>query len=237
MDKIKCKICSAEKMQITYQHTRMHGLTLKEYQETYGETRSQISKNKRVSQLKSRKGEKRTISPEGLEVLRKSVRENCHPLVSESNRNRVWNEYPKDSKKRLSQIKIQQWADGVFDGVETYSRGKSQTIESRFGKIYCRSSWEVDFIKYCELSEDIQYLKSEPFTIKYFNSDSEEHGYRPDYIIEFNDGQKCLVEIKPDYDQKTDKFIFKHLAALDYCEKNNLTFIVLGDSWHANYSN
>ena len=75
----------------------------------------------------------------------------------------------------------------------------TKLFESQKGKpIIYRSSWELYFIKWCENNPTIKYWGSECVPIKYIlSTDHSQHTYYPDYIIEFQNGECWLVEIKP----------------------------------------
>lgn len=64
--------------------------------------------------------------------------------------------------------------------------------------IIYRSGLEYQFICFCENSAKIKQWASEPIGIKYTcRLDGKEHEYYPDYVIEMNNGDKVIVEIKP----------------------------------------
>jgi len=68
--------------------------------------------------------------------------------------------------------------------------------------IIYRSSWELKFMKMCDVREDIIKWASEPVEIKYWSSlDNKEHSYFPDFYIKVkkeNGFEESLVEIKPE---------------------------------------
>lgn len=67
--------------------------------------------------------------------------------------------------------------------------------------IIYRSGLELQFIQYCENVPSIVKWASEPIAIRYFSRlDQKEQNYYPDYVIENEDGHRCIVEVKP-YDQ------------------------------------
>ena len=68
--------------------------------------------------------------------------------------------------------------------------------------IIYRSSWELKFMKFCDLREDIIQWQSEEFAIPYKHPiDGQFHRYFPDFYIKVkeNNGRikKMIVEIKP----------------------------------------
>lgn len=64
--------------------------------------------------------------------------------------------------------------------------------------IIYRSSWEKKFIYWCEMSKNVKYWGSECIHIPYFNAyDKKEHKYYPDFVVEMENGQIMIIEIKP----------------------------------------
>ena len=108
-----------------------------------------------------------------------------------------------------------------------------------------KSSLELKFIRYCEMNSNITKYSLEPFPIQYIKpTDGQFHRYYIDFFVEFKNGAKFLVEIKP-YSQtkkpilrknptkyKDELIIYyinqaKWKAAKDFAEKRNMKFIVL----------
>lgn len=70
-------------------------------------------------------------------------------------------------------------------------------------KIYYRSSWEKKFMQFLEQSPKIRRWASEEIIIAYFlESDRKWHRYYPDFYVEFQTGNKFIIEIKP-FSQRT----------------------------------
>ncbi len=74
-----------------------------------------------------------------------------------------------------------------------------KVFESQRGKpIIYRSSLEKKFILWCESNRKIKHWGSECIQIPYFNPiDNRTHIYNPDFVLEYIDGRKVIVEIKP----------------------------------------
>lgn len=111
--------------------------------------------------------------------------------------------------------------------------------------IIYRSGLELQFINYCEQNPKIIKWASEPIKIPYFSRLlKKEQNYYPDYIIENNEGVRCIVEVKP-YNQTvkpdaTDsgwlkenwvKNTDKWLAAKEFANKNNMKFIIVTEKF------
>ena len=106
-------------------------------------------------------------------------------------------------------------------------------------KIIYRSSYELKFILWLESNSKIKQWASECICIPYMFVDGTTHRYYPDYFVEFVDGTKMVVEIKP-YNQ-TKKPInencwaakeyvknkCKWVAAMEFCKKKGYIFKIL----------
>lgn len=110
--------------------------------------------------------------------------------------------------------------------------------------IIYRSSYEKTFIYWLESNKSVKYWGSECFSIPYLSAlDNKEHSYYPDYIVEFVDGTKMVVEIKP-YNQTQNpvnennmwakreyiKNMCKWKAAKKYCDDRGFKFKVLTEN-------
>lgn len=143
--------------------------------------------------------------------------------------------------KKIKPKRNGHYHQGIIDPNEMkkyYSACKTDPI------IY-RSGLELQFINYCENNSNITKWASEPLKIPYFNRlKNKEANYYPDYIIENNDGVRCIVEIKP-YNQTTKPSamdsrwlkeawvtnVDKWTAAKEFAEKHNMKFIVVTEKF------
>jgi hypothetical protein len=114
-------------------------------------------------------------------------------------------------------------------------------------KIFCRSSWEVTFCRYCDLNPAIRKWASESIVIPYYDpTTGKERKYYVDFYIENYKGERMLVEVKPKRETKKPKIsknkkqstiIYetktyaknqaKWDAAKKWCEKRGMKFIVI----------
>lgn len=113
-----------------------------------------------------------------------------------------------------------------------------------------RSSWELKFMRFCDANPLIIRWGVEPFPIHYISpKDNKQHRYFIDGFIEWQNGAKFIVEIKPKaqcshpkppkkptpkntlkYQQDILTFMVnqaKWKAAEEFAKKNGLKFIVL----------
>lgn len=109
--------------------------------------------------------------------------------------------------------------------------------------IIYRSSYEKIFISWLENNKNVKYWGSECFGIPYISAlDNKQHTYYPDYIIEFVNGDKMVVEIKP-YNQTykpvnenswANKEYIRNISkwkyAKEYCEQRGYKFKILTEN-------
>jgi hypothetical protein len=116
--------------------------------------------------------------------------------------------------------------------------------------IICRSSWERQFCRYCDVNPNIVKWASEEFSIPYISPvDGRPHRYYPDFLIEVKEKsgklKKYVIEIKPKKQtlppvkkkRVTKGFITeaktyavnqaKWKAAVDFCKDNLIEFKII----------
>lgn len=118
-------------------------------------------------------------------------------------------------------------------------------------KIIYRSSYELKFMQYCDLTESVNEWRSEEFFIPYISPiDNKVHRYFPDFFVKYKDkngnNRTLVVEIKPEKDlkmpeqnpkRKTKSWAFrvktwavnqaKWKAAREFCEDRKYEFRIL----------
>lgn len=109
--------------------------------------------------------------------------------------------------------------------------------------IICRSLWERNVCKFCDISESIIKWSSEEIIIPYINPiDRKQHNYFPDFLIQFKNTtgiHTWMVEVKPkkqtylkENASKKEKMTWitntaKWEAAKNYCVKHNMEFKII----------
>ena len=118
-------------------------------------------------------------------------------------------------------------------------------------QIFFRSSYELKFMHYCDLTESVNEWRSEEFWIPYRSPlDNKVHRYFPDFFVKYKDAsgntRRLVVEIKPAKDlrepnpnppRKTKSWVYsvqtwavnqaKWKAAKEYCADHNYEFRIL----------
>ncbi len=101
---------------------------------------------------------------------------------------------PNSKIKNLKPSKSSRYTQGYID---PRSCKKLFPDISRDIIIY-RSSYEKTFIYWLEGNSNVKYWGSECFSVPYLSLlDNKIHNYYPDYFIEFVNGKKMVVEVKP----------------------------------------
>lgn len=107
------------------------------------------------------------------------------------------------------------------------SRGKSGYYkpEKSLETIRYLSTWELKFMKWCDISKDVLRIESaEAIPYTYSGKD---HIYIPDFKITLDNNQIIIVEIKPKNLVNDPVVIAKRITAKKYCRKNNFKYITL----------
>lgn len=135
---------------------------------------------------------------------------------------------------------------GIFPAVN-----KEKYLGNNRDNIVFRSGWELRFMRFCDINENILAWASETIKISYLSpEDNKIHTYYPDFIIKvkMQDGsiKTRIVEIKPlketippivSKKRKVKTLMYesalykknqaKWAAAREYCKNRNWDFIIL----------
>lgn len=115
-------------------------------------------------------------------------------------------------------------------------------VIDRSQPIIYRSSYEKKFVIWLESCSKVVRWGSECVCIPYLFVDGKTHKYYPDYYVEFQDGTKMLVEIKPANQthppvnenswaaREWAKNSCKWKAAMEYCSAKGFKFQILTEN-------
>ncbi len=93
---------------------------------------------------------------------------------------------------------------------------------------FMRSSWERKFAEYCDNNPDVIRWSTEYTNIKYWDTQQNKfRRYFPDFFVEFKDGRKIVVEIKPLKNCKNINNQDKWLAAREFCKYHGYDFVIM----------
>ena len=88
-----------------------------------------------------------------------------------------------------------------------------------------RSSYELTALLMLDSRQEVVEVLGEVNHIPYCAIDSRIRIYIPDMLITLDDGQKFLIEVKPEK-KVNDEFKCKIPATLDWCKKNQVTYCI-----------
>ena len=86
--------------------------------------------------------------------------------------------------------------------------------------VYYRSSYELRALKILENDDSVISYKCEPFSIPY----SEERTTIPDFLVEYKNMTKCIIEVKPKRMTNKKNVSIKILAMKNYAKENDMNF-------------
>lgn len=138
-----------------------------------------------------------------------------------------WSRLKNDEKRFLSFRKNVSIAitKAILDGkCKTYGRGHQHgwfDSTKQGTRIYYRSSYELDFLKWCESNK--KTFCSCPFSIPYTSADGSVRQYLPDFLID----NKYVVEVKPKRLLNWDVNLRKFTAAKNFCSEKGLNYYVI----------
>ena len=92
-----------------------------------------------------------------------------------------------------------------------------------------RSSWELKYLEYLDNDPNVKTFGYETVKIPYISNvrTGKIRHYFPDVLVEFVDGKRTLVEIKPSRRVLQDKVQKKLRAAAGWCTDNDVTLLII----------
>jgi len=110
------------------------------------------------------------------------------------------------------------------------SRYKRGTHSSPIaGECKYRSGWEQKYMEYLDSDPNIVAWSYEKLAIEYVSNQRTKkiRKYYPDFQVEYKDGKKIIVEIKPSRKLGQATVVKKIRAAKEWCTAHDLTYKIL----------
>lgn len=105
-------------------------------------------------------------------------------------------------------------------------RGVYHSIKS--GDQRYQSSWEMYYMELIDNDSSVTTYTSQPCSVSYYRPDTGKvHRYIPDCLVEFVDGHKLLVEIKPECFCKDELNVLKFKAGEEYAKSQGYEWQVI----------
>jgi len=97
------------------------------------------------------------------------------------------------------------------------------------GQCKYRSGWELKYMVYLDSNPDVVSWSYEKVVIEYISNQKTKkiRKYYPDFEVEYIDGKKIIVEIKPSRKLQKATIVKKIRAAKEWCTKHDLTYKIL----------
>lgn len=144
-----------------------------------------------------------------------------------------WSNEDNRSKQSLRQ------AECVKNGMITKAtrvHGYYANSKKSSQNLYYRSMFELNTIIHLEENTSVVSYTFEPYRIEYLYEGHTRH-YIVDCLVEYNDGRKVIIEIKPNCYLRHPKNQTKFLAAAKFAQENGFTFEVWTEKTHAFLAN
>ena len=131
--------------------------------------------------------------------------------------------HSKETRERISQS----MSELIINGSRKRSKYQTGVFYSQKNNkdLLYRSSYELIAFTILEGLSVVKFYYTEPFRIPY-DKNGQICNYVPDVLIEYIDGRKELIEIKPKIFLNEETNILKFNAAQQYCEENKYDFSV-----------
>lgn len=183
-------------------------------------TVTELWKNQEYKEIQSRSHAEWASFPENKELMR--VR-SLKMWEDDEYRNRLKTAHIEWAKNNPDKVK----SGSNFRGIH----GKELSQKSRNGYLFYDSTWEKDFIDFCNKSDFIRSIERSKLHIPYLYEDFTRN-YFPDFEIELFTGELLLIEIKPKYLINTDSKTKKKIeAGKKFVSEENrfLAYLVLNE--------
>ena len=108
-----------------------------------------------------------------------------------------------------------------------YHRGTHISLLA--GECKYRSGWEQKYMIYLDENPDVVMWSYEKLIIEYVSNKKTKkiRKYYPDFQVEYKDGTKVVIEVKPSRKLKQSIVIKKIRAAKEWCTTHEMTYKVL----------
>lgn len=123
-----------------------------------------------------------------------------------------------ERNQQISRTITQKYIDGTFN----FKHGKHTSPKTGLVSTF-RSSWEEILMQQLDADSNVMSWKSEGFSIPY-ELDGKTHRYIPDLLVEYVDGHREFIEVKPHELRNYPKNAAKREAAKKWCVENGIAY-------------
>ena len=106
---------------------------------------------------------------------------------------------------------------------------KRGIYESPAKSPYSYETWESDMERrmMARLEADaevIKWQKRHGISIRWIDANGRQSNYRPDFLVEYTDGRKTIIEVKDPSKMDSQAILRKRRAAEEWCRKRGMTY-------------
>lgn len=131
----------------------------------------------------------------------------------------------RDKQREAALKRIDRDPDSVLKILKSRGKRGIYKPEKSDKEMRYLSSWELKFMKICDLSKDVVKMESTiPIPYTYSGKD---HRYIPDFKLTLDTGIVLIVEIKPKQLVNDPIVIAKRIVAKKYCKQNGYKYVTL----------
>lgn len=118
----------------------------------------------------------------------------------------------------------------IVDGLWTHTGFKTEWyVSKKAGRIFLRSSYESVFARQLDNDDNVVTFASEPLKIPYTH-DARRKNYIPDFLVEYRDGKKEIIEVKPCSLVSSDAVSIKTSAAIKFCNDAGISYRIVTEA-------
>jgi len=147
-------------------------------------------------------------------------------------KNPMFGGHTTETKEKMSNTRSRLIIEGKVKayGSNKHKSGRYESSKMNMSFFY-RSSWEQAYMKYIDDCDDIIRFEYESLRIAYHTKGKDNKNYKryyiPDFLIEYSNGKKELIEIKPKQFVNSTACMLKATAARKYCSENKIDEYVI----------
>lgn len=89
------------------------------------------------------------------------------------------------------------------------------------------SLMEFNYMQRLEADETVaRWMKRHTITVAWIDGQKHQRRYRPDFLVEYTDGTKALIEVKDPSKVESDDVQRKRRAAERWCKRRDMRYII-----------
>lgn len=214
----KCKDCFLEKLHLD---NKISKKMVGEKNPFYGKKHTKETKIKMSKNHADFTGDKNPLKNK----LKKD--KTLHDKLSKAAKKR-WENKTEEERKITSEKMSKSQSESINKNILNSYHSHHWLSEKCENLGFLRSSWEIKFVEALEYCCFVNNYFVEPYSIQYKNKNDEIRYYKIDFLVNFENGNSILVEIKPKWRFQRDFYKLFELGC--YGLENNIQTIIITDN-------